>query len=221
MDEYPSFYTPITAQEGAILLNTEMMQENNLPTPTSIKDLADPVYSGFISVTDIASSSTAWLLLQALVDNYGEDEATQILADIYKNAGPHVESSGSAPLKKVRAGEVAIGFGLRHQAVADKAHGLPVDYVDPTEGNYSLTESIAVVDKGDESKDLAMEMAECIITKGRAKLQEYYPLPIYEGETADSAYMSANPKVFPEKLTVDLLEQHQQISENAKALAEE
>lgn len=221
MDEYPSFYTPITAQEGAILLNTEMMQENNLPTPTSIKDLADPVYSGFISVTDIASSSTAWLLLQALVDNYGEDEATQILADIYKNAGPHVESSGSAPLKKVRAGEVAIGFGLRHQAVADKADGLPVDYVDPTEGNYSLTESIAVVDKGDESKDLAMEMAECIITKGRAKLQEYYPLPIYEGETADSAYMSANPKVFPEKLTVDLLEQHQQISENAKAMAEE
>ena len=105
--------------------------------------------------------------------------------------------------------------------MADKADGLPVDYVDPTEGNYSLTESIAVVDKGDESKDLAMEMAECIITKGRAKLQEYYPLPIYEGETADSAYMSANPKVFPEKLTVDLLEQHQQISENAKALAEE
>ena len=61
-----------------------MMAENNLPTPTSIKDLANPVYSGFISVTDIASSSTAWLLLQALVDNYGEDEATQILADIYK-----------------------------------------------------------------------------------------------------------------------------------------
>ena len=62
-------------------------------------------------------------------------------------------------------------------------------------------------------------MAECIITKGRAKLQEYYPLPIYEGETADSAYMSANPKVYPEPLTVDLLEKHQQISEKAKELA--
>ena len=37
--------------------------------------------------------------------------------DVYKNAGPHIESSGSAPLKKVRAGEVAVGFGLRHQAV--------------------------------------------------------------------------------------------------------
>ena len=37
--------------------------------PTSLKDLADPVYKGFVSVTDIASSSTAWLLIQALVSD--------------------------------------------------------------------------------------------------------------------------------------------------------
>ena len=41
--------------------------------------------------------------------------------------------------------EVAVGFGLRQQAVADKAEGLPVDFVDPTEGNFSLTESVAAV----------------------------------------------------------------------------
>ena len=49
-----------------------------------------------------------------------------------KNAGPHLESSGSAPIKKVRAGEVAIAFGLRHQAIKDKNDGLPIkDYIDP------------------------------------------------------------------------------------------
>lgn len=219
LTEYPDFYSPITAQEGAIIVNTEMMEENNLPMPTCLKDLTDPVYSGFISVTDIQSSSTAWLLVQALVDAYGEEEATEVLAGIYKNAGPHVESSGSAPLKKVRAGEVAIGFGLRHQAVADKADGLPIDYVDPTEGNFSLTESVAVIDKGDESNALAMEMAECIIKKGREELQKTYPLAIYEGETNNSENMSVYPKTFGETLTVDLLEQHQQLSENAKELA--
>ena len=152
-------------------MNTEMMAENNLPMPTCLKDLTDPVYEGQISVTDIQSSSTAWLLMQALVSAYGEDGAEEVLAGIYKNAGPHIESSGSAPLKKVRAGEVAIGFGLRHQAVADKADGLPIDYIDPTEGNFSLTESVAVVDKGDKSNPLAMEMAECIIKNGREELQ--------------------------------------------------
>ena len=73
MDEYPSYCAPITAQEGTIIVNTEMMEENNLPMPTSLKDLADPEYEGFISVTDIASSSTAWLLIQGLISEYGEE----------------------------------------------------------------------------------------------------------------------------------------------------
>lgn len=216
IDEFPSYCAPITAQEGTIIVNTEMMEENNLPTPTSLKDLANPEYKGFISVTDIASSSTAWLLIQALISEYGEDGAKEVLTGIYDNAGDHIEDSGSAPLTKVRAGEVAIGFGLRQQAVADKADGLPIDYIDPAEGNFSLTESVAVVDKGDDTNEKAMEMAQCIIENGREELQSYYPLALYEGEETDAENLSANPKVFPEPLTVDLLEQHQALSEECK-----
>ena len=115
---------------------------------------------------------------------------------------------------------MAVGFGLRHQAVADKESGLPVDYADPAEGNFSLTESVAVIDKGEKSNPLAMEMAECIIKNGRPELLKTYPLAVYEGENGDSATKSAYPMVFPEKLTVQLLEKHQQISENAKAGAQ-
>lgn len=215
LSEYPSFYTPITAQEGTIIMNTVMMKSENLPMPKSLKDLADPVYAGQISVTDIKSSSTAWLLMQALVNAYGEAGAEDVLAGIYKNAGDHIETSGSAPLKMCRAGEVALGFGLRHQAVADKAAGNPIDFVDPTEGNFMLTESVAVVDKGADSNPLAMDMAECIIKNGRADLLKTYPIPLYEGESGDASTCS----VFPEKLSVALLEKHQQISENAKAKA--
>ena len=216
IDEFETYCAPITSQEGTIIINTEMMEENNLPMPASLKDLADPVYKGYLSVTDISASSTAWLLIQALVSAYGEDGAQEVLTGIYENVGDHLEDSGSAPLKKVRAGEVAIGFGLRQQAVADKADGLPIDYIDPEEGNFSLTESVAVIDKGEESKDLAMEMAQCIIENGREELQSYYPLALYEGESTDSENMSANPKVFSEPLTVDLLEKHQELSESCK-----
>ena len=216
LEEYPSYYTPITAQEGAIIYNTDVLEENNLPVPTSIKDLADPVYKDMISVTDIQSSSTAWLLIQALVSEYGEDGAKDILTSIYENAGAHIEESGSGPIKKVRAGEVAIGFGLRHQAVADKEEGLPIDYVDPTEGNFTLTESVAVIDKGDDTNSEAMKMAECIIKNGRQELLETYPIPLYDGENVDDANESGNPKVFPEKLTVDLLKKHQALSEECK-----
>ena len=216
LKEYPGYYTPITAQEGAIIVNTEMLASEGLPMPESIKDLADPVYEGNISVTDISSSSTAWLLIQAIVSEYGEEQGKEVLSGIFQNAGPHIESSGSGPIKKVRAGEVAIGFGLRHQAVADKEKGLPIDYVDPTEGNFSLTESVAVLDKKDKTNALAMEMAKCIIENGREELLETYPLPVYEGETADSAAKSKYPKEFAEPLTVELLKKHTAFSDSCK-----
>ncbi len=216
LDEFPDYCAPITAQEGALIINTKVMEKSHVQVPVSIKELANPVYQDMISVTDVSSSSMAWLLLQALIGSYGEKDAQDILGRIYDNAGPHVEDSGSGPLKKVRTGEVAIGFGLRHQAVADKKAGLPIDYIDPEEGNYSLTESVAVLKKDTKREKTAMDMAECIIKKGRAKLQETYPNALYEGETTDPANASTNPKVFPEKLTVDLLEKHQQISEASK-----
>lgn len=216
-DDFEKYESPITAQEGTLILNTEVMKENKLPKPKSIKDLAKPVYKGYISVTDVKASSTAWLLIQALVSEYGEKEVQNILKDIYKNAGDHIEDSGSGPIKKVRAGEVAIGFGLRQQAVADKKDGLPIDYVDPIEGNFTLTESVAVLNKdnNDEKSKLAMEMAECIIKKGRRELIKNYPVPIYNGEKEDKEQKSGNPKIFKEKLTLDLLKEHQELSEKA------
>ena len=100
LEEYPSYYTPITSQEGAIIVNTEMMKENNLPMPTCLKDLAKPIYKGFLSVVDIEGSSTAWLMIQALVSAYGEDGAKEVLKGSYDNAGDHLEESGSGPIKK-------------------------------------------------------------------------------------------------------------------------
>ena len=111
---------------------------------------------------------------------------------------------------------MAIGFGLRQQAVADKESGLPIDYIDPLEGNFSLTESLAVVDKGEKTKEKAMEMAQCIIENARPELQTYYPIALYEGEENNTEHLSAYPKVFQEPLTVELLKKHQQLSEESK-----
>ena len=106
LTEFPAFYAPITSQEGAIILNTEMLSENNLDRPESLKDLTKPEYKDLLSVTDIKSSSTAWLLMQALVSEYGENGAKDVLKGIYENTGAHIESSGSAPLKKIQKREM-------------------------------------------------------------------------------------------------------------------
>ena len=153
------YCAPITSQEGTIIVNTEVLAENNLEMPTCLKDLTKPEYKDLVSVTDVKSSSTAWLLIQALVSEYSEDGAKEVLSGIYENAGPHM---------------------------------------------------------GGDTNPLAQEMAECIITQGRSELQKYYPNAVYEGETTDEANSSAYPKVFPEPLTLDLLEKHQELSESCK-----
>lgn len=215
--ETPEYYTPILGNTGSLFVNTQMIKEKNLDMPKSIKDLTKPEYKDLISIPNINDSSTAWLLIQAIISEYGEDEGSKIVKDLVANAGNHIESSGSGPIKKVRAGEVAVGFGLRHQAVRDNKEGKPIENIDPVEGNFTLTESIAVVNKNNDKKTKeAMEIAETLVKESRSKLIEYYPVALYEGETVSDDNKPAYSKQFSEKLTVDLLKQHQEFFNNAK-----
>ena len=207
----PSYYAPILGNTGALFINTEVLKSSGLATPKAIADLAKPEYAGHISVPDIMGSSTSWLMTQAVLTAEGEEQGAKTIATIEKNAGAHLEKSGAAPLKKLRAGEVAVGFGLRHQAVADKAKGLPIDYIDPVEGNFQLQEAVAVVDKGDKTNPNAQKMAESIIKHGRTELLKYYPVALYKGETVSAENKPANPKLYKEPLTVELLQAHQKL----------
>ncbi|MED3803866.1 extracellular solute-binding protein [Lysinibacillus xylanilyticus] len=215
LDGGTTFALPILGNIGSIFINTDLLKQKGLPVPTSLKDLTDPAYKDLLSFPNILDSSTAWLLVQAIIKEYGEKEGQQILADLIKNAGPHIESSGSGPIKKVKTGEVAVGFGLRIQAINAKKEGLPIDYIDPIEGNYTLTESVAVVDKeGDEA--LAREIAKVIATEARPDLLKQYPVALYEGEQVNEEFVPKYLKKWDTTLTVDLLEKHQAFFKEAQ-----
>ena len=211
----PSYYAPILGNTGALFVNTEVLKSSNLPAPKAIADLAKPEYAGHISVPDIMGSSTSWLMTQAVLSAEGEEQGAKTIAAIEKNAGAHLEKSGSAPLKKLRAGEVAVGFGLRHQAVADKAKGLPIDYIDPVEGNFQLQEAAAVIDKGDKTNPNAQKVVQIIVKHGRAELLKNYPVALYEGETVTAENKPARPSLYKEPLTVELLQKHQKLVKDA------
>lgn len=214
--EKPAYANPILGNMGAIFVNTELLKSKNLPMPTSIKDLTKPMYKNLVAIPNIMDSSTGWLLVQAILGAYGEKEGQQVLKDLITNVGPHLESSGSGPIKKVLTGEVAVGFGLRAQAVKAKAEGKPIQYIDPTEGNYALTESVAVVRKGGEKEKKAEKVANVITEHARAGLLTLYPVALYKGETVDATHEAKYAKQWDAPLTVELLEQHQQFFKNAQ-----
>ncbi len=113
LDGGVTYALPIFGNIGSIFINTDILQQKGLAIPKSIKDLTDPAYKELVSFPNLMDSSTGWLLVQAITKEYGDDEGQKVLADLIKNAGPHIESSGSGPIKKMKTGEVAAGFGLR------------------------------------------------------------------------------------------------------------
>ncbi len=135
LEAVPDYTAPITSQEGAIILNTEVLAEAGLDKPASLQDLADPKYAGQVAVTDIQSSSTAWLMSsRRLSPRMARTAPRRCCTASMKMRATISNPLGLAPLKLCRAGEVAIGFGLRHQAVADKADGLPDRFRRPDGG---------------------------------------------------------------------------------------
>ncbi|GAB2022056.1 hypothetical protein RyT2_11300 [Pseudolactococcus yaeyamensis] len=207
--ETENFQSPILGLEGGLIVNTEALKDAKLPTPTSLKDLANPIYKHTIAIPNINSSSTAWLMIQALIDTYGESEAKTIFAKILDNVGPNLEDSGSGPIKKLRTGEVAVGFGLRQQGIVDEKAGLPIKVVEVKEGNYLLTESVALL-KHKTMNPNAIKVAEILANDTRKALQAYYPAALYQGEDATAA------KRFSKPLTLELLKSHQIFAEEAK-----
>lgn len=216
LPEYESsYYVPILANASSMFANTQVLSEAGIEAPKSIKDLADPKYAGYISVPDINHSSTGWLLIQTIIEAYGETEGQAILKGIVKNCGAHLEKSGSGPIKKVRAGEVAIGFGLRHQAVADMNEGLPVIVIDPQEGNFSLTESLAIINKEDKNQ-LTEEIAKVMLVDARKEMLASYPAQLYKNEEIDPSNLATNPETYKESLSVDLYKRHKEMMTSAK-----
>jgi ABC-type Fe3+ transport system substrate-binding protein len=202
------FQSPILGLEGGLIANTDVLKKEKLPVPTSLEDLANPIYKNMIAMPNINSSSTAWLMIQALIESYGEKKAQKILNKILDNVGPNLEDSGSGPIKKLRTGEVAIGFGLRQQGLVDEKAGMPIKVLDVKEGNYLLTESVGLV-KHKTMNSNAAKVAEILANDTRKDLQAYYPAALYQGEKATAA------KRFSQPLTLELLKTHQLFVEKA------
>ena len=209
-----NFHSPLLGLEGSLVINTQVMEASNLPVPTSLKDLANPIYAGYISIPDLNSSTTGWLFIQAILENYGVSEGREILSGILENVGVHFESGGSTPIVKARTGEVGIAFGLRHQGIAAYNEGLPIQVIDVLEGNFILTESVAVVNKANVSP-LVLEMASLIANGTRDALLNYYPTPLFADENV-SAQDIARVNFFPYTLTTSLLAEHIEFLNSAR-----
>lgn len=110
------YYVPVCRTGGAVVVNTEVLKQKNLPEPTSYEDLLDPKYKDLISMPNPKSSGTGYMFMLSVMNSMGEQEGFEYFDKLAENIFQFT-SSGSGPINALIQGEAAIGFGMTGQAV--------------------------------------------------------------------------------------------------------
>lgn len=182
-DEIPSnfkdpegYWTAIDLYAAALVPNTKVLTEKNMPMPKGWHDLLNPVYKGALIMPNPASSGTGFLqvasLLVLLDPDYKnkpveQNKAWDFLEKLDKNMGQYIKS-GSKPAKLTAAGEYAVGCSFAFVYSSLKKKGFPVALVMPEEGAGFELETNALL-KGAKNEAAAKQFLDWAISEGAMK----------------------------------------------------
>ena len=124
--------------DGTIVVNKAVLSQYGCDIPKTYEDLLKPEYKGLITMPSPKSSGTGYAFYNGLVSSLGEEKALEYFGSLDENIKEYT-TSGSAPIKAVNKGEVAIGVGLLWQCVeyANKNSDLEVVFLED-EASYNL-----------------------------------------------------------------------------------
>ena len=204
------YWTAIDLYAAALVPNTKVLEQKNLPMPKGWNDLLNPVYKDMLIMPNPASSGTGFLqvasLLVMLDPDYKtkpveENKAWDFLKELDKNMGQYIKS-GSKPAKLTAAGEYAVGCSFAFVYASLKKKGFPVALVMPEEGAGFELEANALL-KGAKHEAAAKKFLDWALSKNamkefaKTKLGVTYPgIPGPEGLPA-LATIKLAPMDFP------------------------
>lgn len=164
---------------GAIILNTQVLQEKGLDEPTCYEDLLAPAYKGLISMPNPKASGTGYMFLKSLVNAWGEEKAFAYFDQLTPNILQYT-SSGSGPVKALIQGEVAIGLGMTAQAVTEINSGTPLKIIGFEEGLPYTLYGQAII-KGKEQRPAVKEVFDYLVNEYNYENNElFFPEKIYK-----------------------------------------
>lgn len=161
-------WTGMDAWVASICMNTVEAKKHNLPTPTSWKDLTNPVYKGHVIMPNPNSSGTGFLDVSSWLQIYGEKEGWEFMDGLHENVSRYTHS-GSKPCKLAASGETAIGISFAFRGAKLINKGAPIKLVFPKEGLGWDMEAAAII-KGTKKMDAAQKLINWSVTPKANKL---------------------------------------------------
>lgn len=167
---------------GAVVLNTQVLQEKGLAEPTCYEDLLKPEFKNLISMANPKSSGTGYMFLKSLVNAWGEEEALQYFDQLAGNV-LQFTSSGSGPVNALNLGEVAVGLGMTAQTVIEINKGAPLKIVYFEEGSPFTLYGQSII-KGKETRKCVKEVFDFLVNTYTEEANgKYYPEQMYKDKT--------------------------------------
>ena len=164
--------------DGTIVLNKKVLQQNGCDVPATYDDLLKPEYKGLITMPSPKSSGTGYAFYNGLVSSMGESAALTYFGALDANMKEYT-TSGSAPIKAVNKGEVAIGVGLLWQCVdyANKNSDLEVVFLN-NEASYNLF-TMGII-SGKEKKEAVKNVFDYLYNElNKVQCEKFNPDKIY------------------------------------------
>ena len=164
---------------GAIILNTELLEEKGLAEPTCYEDLLKPEYEGLISMANPKSSGTGYMFYKSLVNSWGEEEALAYFDALTPNILQYT-SSGSGPVNALLQKEVAIGFGMTSHAVTQINEGAPLKVIFFEEGSPFTMYGQSII-AGKEERECVKEVFDFLVNTYSYELNEkFFPEQMFK-----------------------------------------
>jgi ABC-type Fe3+ transport system substrate-binding protein len=150
-----------------IIYNKVLLEQNKLPVPLEWKDLALPLFHGFIAIGDPRYSGTIHVMFEIILQSYGWDEGWKILYGMTSNARSF-DKGGSLSAKSVAMGQAAAGISIDFYAAAevDKFGEHRLGFVIPTGKSVVTPDGIAIL-KHASNPDIAQEFVRFVLGKGQ------------------------------------------------------
>lgn len=167
---------------GAVILNTQLLAEKNLPEPKSYEDLLKPEYKDLISMPNPKDSGTGYMFLKSLVNAWGEEKAFSYFDKLTENIIAYT-SSGSGPVNALVQKEAAIGLGMTAQTVTQINQGAPLKIVYFQEGSPFSLYGQAIL-AGKDQRESVKKVFDFLVNTYAYELNEkFFPEAMFKDKT--------------------------------------
>lgn len=127
---------------SAFCINNELIEELELPSPTSWQELLNPAYEGHIIMPNPNNTGTGFLALSTIFQIYNDINGWDYLDQLNKNIIEY-----SPDTSQLCSGKYPIGITYALQGITKKAEDERIEVVFPSEGSGWEMETSALVQK--------------------------------------------------------------------------